>query len=282
MRDVTRKPSAAPWLVKYAGDCMHCGRRLEAGEPGVYDRQTRRIHCIDCPRPSDAQLELPPERGIAGAAALERYQRLARTRERGIRAKWGDRLGGLILAASSEPQTIRAWKIGANGEEKVGALLDSIPDCRALHDRRLTGHEGNIDHIVVSAAGVFVVDTKNHAGVIRVKARGSLLRPESRLIVGRHDRSDKIVKVLEQAEAVRQALAHAQVTPLPPVTPVACFVAPGMQLFAPSEYRGVRITRPASLHRLIIKAPAADAEDVDGWLRLLAKAFPPMLGDRAR
>ena len=273
---------ADPWLVKYAGDCMHCGKRLEAGVPAVYDARAARIHCLACPSPGPAQVELPPERGVAGAAAQERYTRLVAERQRRVRARWGDRLGGLVLGASSVPQPVRAWKVGADGETQVGAVLDAIPGCWTLHDRRHTGGGGNIDHIVVSAAGVFVVETKHYAGAIRLKVRGSLRRPETRLFVGGRDHSDRIVKALEQADAVRHALVDAAVAPLPSVIPVACFVTNGLQLLAPREYRGVRITRSGSLKRLLTSAPPmAGPDQVDAWLRVLAAAFPPMLGERS-
>jgi hypothetical protein len=283
MADIARPQAPAdPWLVKYAGECMHCGKGLEAGVPAVYDPTAARIHCLTCPSPGRAQVELPPERGVAGAAAQQRYERLVVERQRRIRARWGDRLGGLLLGASSVPQPVQAWKVGADGEAIVGALLDAIPGCWTLHDRRHTGRGGNIDHIVVSAAGVFVVETKHYAGAIRLKVRGSLRRPETRLFVGGRDHSDRIVKALEQADAVRHALVDAAVAPLPSVIPVACFVTNGLQLLAPREYRGVRITRSGSLKRLLTSAPPmAGPDQVDAWLRVLAAAFPPMLGERS-
>lgn len=58
---------------------------------------------------------------------------------------------------------------GAAGEEQVGRLLDGLGAAgwSIIHDASL-GH-GNIDHIVLGAAGVFTVETKSHPGPVRVQ-----------------------------------------------------------------------------------------------------------------
>jgi Nuclease-related domain len=57
---------------------------------------------------------------------------------------------------------------GAMAEEQVGALLDSLADERwqVIHDATLG--RGNVDHIVIGPPGVFTIETKSHAGPIRV------------------------------------------------------------------------------------------------------------------
>lgn len=45
-----------------------------------------------------------------------------------------------------------------------------------LHDRRVPDTRGNIDHIIVAPAGVFVVDAKNHKGKIGIRDRGASSR----------------------------------------------------------------------------------------------------------
>ena len=62
--------------------------------------------------------------------------------------------------------TWAAWAIGARGEEKLAEALDSS---LALHDRRVPGTKGNLDHIVVAPAGVFVVDAKHLQGRIEIR-----------------------------------------------------------------------------------------------------------------
>lgn len=62
-----------------------------------------------------------------------------------------------------------AWAAGAEGERRVAAALQALPDeWLVLHDRLLMPGiaESNIDHLLVGPAGVFLVDAKNWAGQI--------------------------------------------------------------------------------------------------------------------
>jgi hypothetical protein len=77
---------------------------------------------------------------------------------------------------------------GAQGEERVGGLLDDLAKGQSqwhiVHDANL-GH-GNVDHIAIGPAGVFTVETKSHPGPVRVgKVHGSVLaqaQAERRLV----------------------------------------------------------------------------------------------------
>jgi|GEM_PF-396418 len=57
---------------------------------------------------------------------------------------------------------------GATGEEHVGGLLDRLSGegWRVIHDASLG--RGNVDHILIGPAGVFTLETKSHAGPVRV------------------------------------------------------------------------------------------------------------------
>jgi hypothetical protein len=57
---------------------------------------------------------------------------------------------------------------GATGEEQVGGLLDGLAGdgWNVIHDASLG--RGNVDHILIGAAGVFTVETKSHPGPVKV------------------------------------------------------------------------------------------------------------------
>jgi hypothetical protein len=57
---------------------------------------------------------------------------------------------------------------GATGEEQVGGLLDGLAGdgWLVIHDASLG--RGNVDHILIGAAGVFTVETKSHPGPVKV------------------------------------------------------------------------------------------------------------------
>ncbi|MCA1834618.1 MAG: NERD domain-containing protein [Actinobacteria bacterium] len=66
--------------------------------------------------------------------------------------------------------TTHAFRIGAEGEERVGAFLDGFEKYgyHALHDVPLRGY-GNIDHLLVGRGGVYTIETKNAAGKVRIR-----------------------------------------------------------------------------------------------------------------
>jgi hypothetical protein len=197
------------WRVKYDGVCSRCGIALRAGEVAVYDRPTRTIHCVSCPTAPE-----PPDinAGVAGRSARQEHHRHAAKREAAIKERWGNRFGGAVLALTDEPLSTKAWAVGARGEEKLATALDGFS---VLHDRRVPGTRGNIDHIVIAPAGVFVVDAKHYEGRIEIRNHGWFLRPDERLHVGRRDCSALADKMGWQVAAVEKALQAAGVEPEP-------------------------------------------------------------------
>jgi len=62
----------------------------------------------------------------------------------------------------------RAWRIGADGEEKVAAQLEKVlrkdPRWRDLHVVRVGERGSDIDHVVIGPGGVFTINAKHHPG----------------------------------------------------------------------------------------------------------------------
>jgi hypothetical protein len=138
------------------------------------------------------------------------------------------------------------------------------------------GTRGNIDHLIVAPAGVFVVDAKNYRGEIRIRNRGSIFRSDPGLFVGRRDCTKLADGLGWQIAAVTEALRATGVDPLPRVTPVLCFIDGDWPLIsAPSEYAGVRLESPKSIKKLLAAADVLSAEAIALWARSLAAAFPP-------
>ena len=60
------------------------------------------------------------------------------------------------------------WDIGAEGEESVIRVLQNLDSTfKVVNDIVLPGDRQNIDHIVVGSVGTFVIETKNHNGIIK-------------------------------------------------------------------------------------------------------------------
>jgi Nuclease-related domain len=219
----------------------------------------------------------PLDAGTAGASAKREYERRVAKREERVKGKFGRRLGGVLLAVIDEPQSTRAWAVGARGEQELAAALAGVPDVVALHDRRVTGTRGNIDHLVIGPAGLFVVDAKRYKGRLQIRDKGGLFRTDNRLYVGGRDCSRLADNMGWQVKAVESVLASVEPPmPVTPVTPVLCFIDVDWPLlFRPDSFRGVSLEDPKSLRKLITATPTLDSIEIDSLARILARSFPP-------
>lgn len=266
----------SPWVVKHDGVCSRCGLRLLRGSPAVWDRATKSIHCIECPAAPSPPDPVSVDEGRAGGSARREHQRLVDKRDAAIDERWGRRFGKVVRAVTHEPQSTRAWAVGARGEEKLAAALAGADGLRVLHDRRVHGSPRNIDHIVVGTAGVFVVDAKHYQGRIEIRNRGWFFRPDHRLYVGSRDTSQLARDMAWQVEAVAAALQAAGVDLLPPITPVLCFVDGDWPIISPpDEFEGVRLESERTILKLVSRSRDLDADAIEGLTAILAAALPP-------
>lgn len=264
-----------PWRVKYDGTCSRCGVGLAKGTPAVWDRLTRTIRCIECP---STVVDVPPiDIGIAGRSARVEHERRVAQRNAAITERWGTGfVAKVVRRLSEEPQSTRAWAVGAAGEEKLAEALESVEGLRMLHDRRVPGTRGNIDHILVTRAGVFVVDAKNHKGRIEVRDRGGLFRTDLRLLIGGRDCSALADATAWQVDAVQTVLIAAGTDPLPPITPVLCFLSVEWPILRPPDrFRDVRLANDRSIKRLLASEDRLAADVVDSLVLVLSSALPP-------
>ncbi len=266
--------------LRYPDTCVACGLALAKGEEALYDRKARRVRCVVCPPGPESQGEGDTEEpqieaGTPGASAHREYERRKDSRDSRIKGRFGTRVGGLILAITNEPQSTRAWAQGAAGEQELAEALATVEGVRVLHDRRVPATRGNIDHIVVAPAGVFVVDAKRYKGLIRIRDVGGLFKRDDRLYVGSRDCSKLAANMGWQVEAVERALRESGVDPLPPITPVLCFVDGEWPWFRPADtYAGVRLEGARSIQKLVTASQVLDAAAIDRLARVLAGAFP--------
>ena len=268
-----RAPELRRLRLRYAGTCVLCGRALEKGCEALYHRGARTVRCIEC-QPQDTPAGI--ETGSAGISAHREYERRRTAREARVKARFGNLIGGVALAVSGEPQSTRAWERGSLGEQKLAEALVGVDDLIVLHDRRVPRTRGNIDHIVIAPAGVFVVDAKRHEGLIRIRDRGGLFSRNERLYVGSRDCSALATNMAWQVSAVREALEstgpelHGV-----QVTPVLCFVDGEWPVLLPPEsYMGVRLEGKRSIKKLVSGSGVLNRDKIDRIGRILAVAFP--------
>ena len=259
--------------LRYAGACVICGAALPQGAQAFYHAGSKTVRCIACPDRDGVAEAAPLDVGTAGGSAQREHDRRAAKREERVKERFGRRFGGVLLAVVDEPQSTRAWAKGALGEQKLAEAIAGLPDVVALHDRRVPGTRGNIDHLVVAPAGLFIIDAKHYDGRLRIRDKGGLFHTDNRLYVGGRDCSHVADNMAWQVKAVETLLASVEVTMS--VTPVLCFIDVDWPLlFAPDSFRGVRLEDPKSLRKLITATPALDAAAIGKLARILAAGFP--------
>lgn len=226
---------------------------LPIGSAAGWDASSRTVHCMACAgttetTPADpaavmsddvmpasrAPAIIPmqgavPAEPTAGGSAQREYERRSQRREQGIRSRH-PRLGGLILALTEDPVHTRVWAQGAQGERAVAAKLDELAGKHliALHDRKMLRPDGrasraNIDHLAVTANGVWVVDAKTHHGALQVRRSGGLFSPRvQKLYIAGRDQTSLLDGLARQVEAVRGVLDEVDADI--PVRGALCFV----------------------------------------------------------
>ncbi|HET7689098.1 MAG TPA: nuclease-related domain-containing protein [Nocardioidaceae bacterium] len=294
--------------LRYPGTCSRCGSTLSAKSLAAYDRGAKQLTCRDCvenptsvPGPvqqdgdrpglepgsqarggvasSDAATEFQVDPGVPGGSARREQQRRQIQREQRIRNRH-PRLGGLILAISDEPQSTTAWDVGATGEELLGAGLDRLSDrgVRMLHDRRIPGSKANLDHIAITASGVYVIDAKRYRRQRpRLEVDGGLFRARTeRLVVGSRDRTTLVAGMKMQVQVVTRAIEYlSNGRPTPTVAGVLCFLDADWPLVGGSfAISGIFVEWPKKTYARLTQPGSLDQTLTDTWHRELADAFP--------
>jgi hypothetical protein len=115
---------------------------------------------------------------------------------------WAVVAAGLHRADLDE---LHRWHRGARGEERVGAVLESLrtDGYRALHD--IDTGRGNIDHVLVGPTGVFAIETKAWSQKVWL-AKGGIL------MCGRRNQEGVLSQVKREASEVQRRLDAAGIT----------------------------------------------------------------------
>ena len=275
--------------LRYAGTCSGCGQGLPVGTMAWWDSEAHKATCLKCQvlergetahgiPPDSEGLEAPPKAqtgpasGQAGASARQEYEKRHQRREERIDQRWG-RLAGVVKFLSDDPQSTMAWAKGSEGERRLAAhLLQAVGDRAVLlHDRKVPGTRGNIDHLVVAATGVWVIDAKQYKGMVEQRDVGKWLKTDMRLYVGGRDRTKLAEGLGWQTEAVRKALGGVDV----PVYAALCFIEAEWKLFSkPFRQNGVWVTWAKKLAEMIGEPGFLTPDDVTQVAERLSGALP--------
>jgi len=146
-------------------------------------------------------------------------------------------LGIIVLALSSvlgikDLKEADGYKKGVRGEKMVVNFLQELDDSWWLiNDVKITKKGGNIDHILVSPKGVFVLETKNYEGSIRCyQDEWSKRRKHKRKFMPRYFPIGSVSKQAKfEALSLRRFLKMKAKIDIP-VTPICVFTNPEVKL----------------------------------------------------
>ncbi|WP_170185510.1 nuclease-related domain-containing protein [Lapillicoccus jejuensis] len=159
------------------------------------------------------------------------------------------------------------WRVGAEGEEAVAQLLGSFPlELAVLHDRLLEPGRSrvNLDHVVVTNAGVFVLDTKSWSGDVSVSDDTLWVHSDSR----RYGRNKDLATVGGYAD-VMAARLRVQVTPL------LVLARDHHQGLEPAFVAGVHVVPAQRLREWFLRRPVVMDDIQSGSLfGVCAREFP--------
>jgi hypothetical protein len=216
--------------LRHAGECEGCGRALEQGERAHYLRVSRTVRCLPC-GPAAAEVAV-----TAGSSAAQEAERAAA------------RAARLTERRDAAERRAAAFAAGAEGERIVAEALAplSAAGYLLLHDRS-AGPRANLDHVVIGASGVWLVNAKHWSGTVDA---GETLRHNGRA------RTRQLERAADERRLVEQLLRTNGLTA--PVHSVFAFTAS-----APD---------PATVHDVILRPVAA--------LRVTIGGAPPVLDPR--
>lgn len=265
--------------------CAACGASIDAGSEAEWNPTLKTVTCLIC---VDARVRVEArqggagqfDRGTPGASAKRKYERLREKREQEAKQKLGQRIGGIYLAISEDPQSTRAWGVGSKGEQLLGKYLESLNDesrVIVLHDRRIPGSRANIDHIAVCRHGVFAIDAKKYAGKVQRIERGGWFSTDERLYVGGRDCTKLVRAMRGQVEAIQSALGEPLIQEFEVnVRAALCFIDAEWSLFAkPFALGGVWVGWAKALGKRLLADGPLTADHLTTLARRVAAALPP-------
>lgn len=251
--------------LRYAGTCAVCHTHLAPGVRASWDRDRRAATCTSC-------LETERSEPVAAGASAQRItdQRRAKRQQTLDNCRF-PRLARFVDKVEGESQSTQAWAKGAEGEQRIGARLDTLraKDFGVLHDRRKPGSRGNIDHLVVAPSGIWVIDSKHYKGLVEQRDKGGWFREDTRLYVRGRDQTKLIEGVRGQVAAIRRVTDDAI-----PVRGALCFVEANWKLFSrPFEIDGVAVTWWKALAKLLEGNGPLDAATRGHWTERLGRSL---------
>jgi hypothetical protein len=161
---------------------------------------------------------------------------------------------GWRLRFRPTPETL-AWQRGAAGERHVARLLAPLEahGWTVLHDLRVPRSAANIDHLVIGAPGVFVIDAKHYRGPLHLAHDGGLWH-------GRYPLAAALSATRWEADKTQATLGVPDVDVVPIVAVVGAPVP-----FGQVSIHGIPVVGAHSLPGMLRALPPVLAPERTAW-----------------
>ncbi|MCB2215109.1 MAG: NERD domain-containing protein [Desulfobulbaceae bacterium] len=165
-----------------------------------------------------------------------------------------------------EIRKVKALKLGRDGERAVGQYLESLREsgCHVFHD--IVGDGFNVDHVVISKKGIYVVETKTYSKPSSGKAVINF-DGERVLINGKKSLTDVVTQAKAASGFIKQILKESTGKEFEPF-PVVLF--PGWCVEGEGNKQGkMWVLEPKAFKKFVAaQRKKLSAEDLP-WLRII-------------
>jgi hypothetical protein len=213
----------------------------------------------------------PIDPGRPGDSARREYERRRQRDDERRRRIFGRYLAPVVKVVAGERPTTSAWDRGGRGEARVGRYLTGAVGHigYVLHDRRIPGSRGNIDHITLVPSGVWVIDTKQYRGRVQQRDVGGWFSARPTLFVNGRNQTKLIPPVQGQVARVRAAIGDVD------VYGCLCFNDAEWGLLSkPVVIDGITVTWPRRLADALVRPGPLGHQELKEVSARLARAFP--------
>jgi Nuclease-related domain len=260
--------------AKRASRCELCHLDFGVGEDIYWNKARSVIRCLSCGVDDDKPRLV--ETGEAGNSAQQQYGKMTARTRKAREDLFGKRVGKIADVILGETQNAKAWGKGAEGERYVGNILRDLceeNDFRVLHDRRIPNSKANIDHILITNRGVFVVDAKNYEGLVRIDQQGGILSPLVKTLYVGNRKQTKLVEGVKRQVSILQNLLSEGNFETPVHGVLAFYDAEWPIFFKPTEIDGVLINSKG-IKKAVLEQGIVSHIDVDELFIYLKNEFP--------
>jgi hypothetical protein len=145
---------------------------------------------------------------------------------------------------------LKALKLGRDGERAVGQYLELLREqgCRIFHD--IVGSSFNIDHVIISKKGIFVIETKTYSKPTREKPQPVIFYDGEKILIDRHESKSDILTQVKASSSWLKGVIKESTGKFFDITPVIVF--PGWYVESPgNDKEKIQVLNPKLLPAFI-------------------------------